>query len=159
VILRFPPRVLLFVLLLFAAACSRAHEPLPAALDLRTDGGEARRAGLPIVLFFHSRRCPYCREVEADYLRPLLAENAGRPRFVLRAVEIDAGRPLTDFAGQATTQQAFSRQQGVALVPHLRFVGPDGAVLAPDLVGLTLRDFYGGYIEDAIAQAGEKLRR
>jgi len=157
--LRSPLRVLLLVALLFAAACSRAHEPLPVALDLHADGIEAQRAGLPIVLFFYSRTCPYCREVEEDHLRPLLAENARHPRFLFRAVDINASRPLTDFTGQATNQQMFSRQQSVALVPHLRFVGPDGAVLAPDLVGLTLRDFYGGYIEEAIAQAGERLRR
>jgi hypothetical protein len=151
-------RVLLLAGLLFGSACSRAHEPLPAAQDLRADGVEARRTGLPIMLYFYSRTCPYCREVEEDYLRPLLAGNTDQPRFLLRSVETDAARPLTGFDGMATTMQAFSRRQGVTLVPHLRFVGPEGAPLAPDLVGLTLRDFYGGYLEDSINQAGAKMR-
>jgi len=152
-------RTLLLVLLVLASACSRAKDDLPVAANLRADGAEAMRLRLPIVLFFYSHTCPYCREVEDDYLRPLLSDNAVKPRFLFRAVEIDVSRPLTDFSGRATTMQEFSRQQGVKLVPHLRFVGPDGTSLAPDLIGLTLRDFYGGYIEDAITQAGQKLQR
>jgi thioredoxin-related protein len=154
---RFLPRLLLAVALALAAALSPAHEPLPAVRDLRTDSAEARRDRLPIVLYFYSRSCPYCREAEEHHLRPLLAANARAPRFVFRSVEIGAAGPLTDFAGQETTMREFSRRQGVRLVPHLRFVGPDGEILAPDLIGLTLRDFYGGYIEDAISRAGEKM--
>ncbi len=152
------PRWLLLAGLLFGSACSTAQPPLPAARDLRADGAAARAARLPIVLFFYARSCPYCREVEEDYLRPLLAENAKAPRFVFRSVETDATHAVIGFDGASTTTRAFSRSQGVTLVPHLRFLGPDGAPLAPDLIGLTLRDFYGGYIEDAISQAGEKLR-
>jgi len=144
--------------LLFGSACSSAQPPLPAARDLRADGAEARRQRLPIVLFFYSHTCPYCREVEDDYLRPLLAENARAPRFVFRAVETDVAHPVNGFDGVPTTMRAFSKRQGVTLVPHLRFLGPDGQPLAPDLIGLTLRDFYGGYIEDAITKAGEKMR-
>jgi hypothetical protein len=46
----------------------------------------------------------------------------------------------------------------VTLVPHLRFLGPGGEALAPDLIGLTTRDFYSGYLEDSIATAVERLR-
>lgn len=152
-------RVLLPLLLVLMSGCSQARESLPVAVDLRADGAEARRQRLPIVLFFYSHTCPYCREVEEDYLRPLLAGNAQASRFLFRSVEVDVSRPLTDFAGRATTMREFSRQQGVKLVPHLRFVGPDGSDLAPDLIGLTLRDFYGGYIESAITQAGERMKR
>jgi len=152
-------RMLLPAMLVCVAGCSHAQEPLPAASDLRADGAAARQHKLPIVLFFYSRTCPYCREVEEDYLRPLLAENARTPRILFRSVQTDVDRSLIDFAGQKTTMRDFARSQGVKLVPHLRFVGPDGRALAPDLVGLTLRDFYAGYIEDAITRAGEAMKR
>ncbi len=119
----------------------------------------ARAQRLPIVLFFHTTTCPFCREVEDLYLTPLQKENEQTPRFLLRTVEVGGTQPLVLFDGSRMDQRAFAASQGVTLVPHLRFLGPDGAALAPDLVGLTTRDFYGAYLESSIATAGEKLRR
>jgi hypothetical protein len=143
---------------LLTACIPPPGEP-PAAINLQADGEHARAERLPIVLFFHSRACPFCREVEEFYLRPLLNDNLRRPRFILRAVEVDQAWMLRDFAGRATDMRAFARAQGVTLVPHLRFLGPDGAPLAPDLRGIASRDFYAGYLEDAIAGAGAKMLR
>lgn len=145
-------------LILLVSGCSVAGEMLPAAVDLRADARTARAQRLPIVLFFHTTSCPYCREVEELYLVRLQQENAAAPRFLLRTVEISQTKPLVLFDGTRTDYRAFARQQGVTLVPHLRFLGPDGEPLVPDLIGLTLRDFYGAYLEGSIDSAGEKLR-
>ncbi len=150
----------LFVTLsLFLSGCSEAREALPVAADLRADGQMARAQRLPIVLYFHSTTCPYCREVEDIYLAPLQKENERTPRFLLRTVEISQRKTLVLFDGTRTDQRTFAKRQGVTLVPYLRFLGPDGEMLAPDLAGLTTRDFYGAYLEAAISTAGEKLRR
>ncbi len=153
------PQVLFLVLALLVSGCSEAREALPAAIDLRADGQHARAQRLPIVLFFHSTTCPFCREVEDLYLERLQRENESVPQFVLRSVEISQTRPLVAFDGGRTNYRAFAKQQGVTLVPHLRFLGPDGETLAPDLVGLTPRDFYGAYLESSISSAGERLRK
>ncbi len=155
--LRFPVFVLA-VLSMLPSGCAAVDEALPVAVDLRADAQAARTQRLPIVLFFHSATCPFCREVEESYLRPLLKNNKQTPRFLLRSVEVNQTRPLVSFDGSQTEFRRFARQQGVTLVPHLRFLGPDGKTLAPDLVGLTSRDFYGGYLEDSITAAAEKLR-
>ena len=153
------PQFLFVVLALLLCGCSEAREVLPAAVDLRADGQHARAQRLPIVLFFHSTTCPFCREVEELYLERLQRENESVPQFVLRTVEISQARPLVAFDGSRTSYRAFAKQQGVTLVPHLRFLGPDGEALVPDLVGLTPRDFYGAYLEGSISNAGEKLRQ
>lgn len=153
------PELLFVALTLLLSGCSEASDALPEAVDLRADGQLARAQRLPIVLFFHSTSCPFCREVENLYLRPLQKANEQRPQFVLRTVEISQTRPLVAFDGSRTDYHAFAKTQGVTLVPHLRFLGPDGEVLVPDLVGLTSRDFYGGYLEDSISSASEKLRK
>ena len=155
--LRFPISALI-VLSVLLCGCAAAGEALPVAVDLRADAQLARAQRLPIVLFFHSTTCPFCRELEDLYLKPLQANNQKAPRFLLRSVEISQTRPLVTFNGSKTDFRAFARQQGVTLVPHLRFLGPDGEVLAADLVGLTTREFYGGYLEDSITAAVEKLR-
>lgn len=153
------PKFLFIVLSLFLTGCSEAGDVLPVAMDLRADGQLARQQRLPIVLFFHSTTCPFCREVEDLYLVRLQKENEKMPQFLLRTVEISRTSALVAFDGSRTDQRAFAKQQGVMLVPHLRFLGPDGETLAPDLVGLTSRDFYGAYLEGSIKSAGEKLRR
>jgi len=156
--LRFP-EFLFVALALLLSGCSEASDTLPAAADLRADGQMARVQHLPIVLYFHSTTCPFCREVEELYLTPLQKENENAPRFVLRIIEISKTQPLVAFDGSRTDYRAFAKQQGVTLVPHLRFLGPDGEVLAPDLVGLTSRDFYSGYLDSAIQEAFGKMHQ
>lgn len=152
------PKLLFVMLSLLLSGCSGTRDVLPAAVDLRADGQLARVQRLPIVLFFHSTTCPYCREVEDLYLARLQKENESVPQFLLRTVEVSQTQALVTFDGTRTDQRAFAKRQGVTLVPHLRFLGPDGEALAPDLVGLASRDFYGGYLEGSITVAGEKLR-
>jgi thioredoxin-related protein len=142
----------------FLLGSGAARDALPAAVDLQADAQVARAQHLPIVIFFHSATCPFCREVEDLYLTRLQKENEAAPKFLLRTVEIGQTQPLITIDGTATDYRTFAKQQGVRLVPHLRFLGPDGAALAPDLIGLTPRDFYGAYLEDSITAAGEKLR-
>lgn len=152
------PTLLFLVCTLLLGSCSQARDVLPPAVDLRADARTARVKRLPVVLFFHTTTCPYCREVEDLYLAPLQKENEKTPRFLLRVVEVGGRQPLVAFDGTRMDQRAFAVSQGVTLVPHLRFLGPDGEALVPDLVGLTTRDFYGAYLENSIATAGEKLR-
>src|SRR4030067_2406827 len=108
------------------AACSEARDTLPVAVDLRADAQLVRAQRLPIVLFFHSTTCPFCREVEDLYLARLQKENERVPRFLLRTVEISQAQPLVTFDGARTDHRAFAKRQGGALVPHLRFLGPGG---------------------------------
>lgn len=147
--------VVMSALLLGAAPA----DDLPLAVDLRADANAARVERLPIVLFFYSSSCPFCREVEELYLKPLQKENIKPRRFLLRRVETGERQALIDFNGAKTDFRSYAQQQKVMLVPHLRFVGPDGERLAADLVGLGSRDFYGGYLEDAINEARAKLRK
>ena len=149
----------LCLVLMSALALGAAADDLPLAVDLRADARVARAERLPIVLFFYSRSCPFCREVEALYLQPMQKENLKSGRFLLRRVEIGEQQALIDFNGVKTDFRSFAQQQKVTLVPHLRFFGPQGERLAADLVGLGSRDFYGGYLEDAIEEARAKLRK
>jgi thioredoxin-related protein len=153
------PKLALVALSLLLSGCSEARDALPAAVDLRTDAQLARAQRLPIVLFFHSTTCRFCREVEDLYLARLQKENETAPQFLLRTVEVSQTQPLVTFDGTRTDYRAFAKRQGVTLVPHLRFLGPDGEPLAPDLVGVASPDFYGAYLEGSISSAGEKLRR
>ena len=152
-------RILLLLPLVLLLSCAEAREPVPALADLRADAAKARANGQPIVLFFRSHSCPYCRLVEEDYLHWVMVENAGHPRVLLRAVDIDSDTRLIGLDGEPTTARAYAQAQGVRLVPHLQFIGPQGEKLSADLVGVNIPEYYAGYLEEAIVESVEKLRR
>lgn len=149
----------LLLSLTLLTACAEAREPLPPLTDLRAEAAASRQSGQPLVLFFHSRTCPYCRLVEDEYLRWVIEDNVRHPRILLRAVDIDSDAKLVGLGGEVTTPRAYARAQGVRLVPHLKFIGPDGESLSADLIGVSIRDYYAGYLEDAIRESVEKLHK
>jgi thioredoxin-related protein len=155
---RFPGYAASALMFLWLLAGQAGAADLPVAHDLRADGAQARADRLPVVLFFHSKSCPFCRQVEDLYLSSLQRDNARNPRFILRSVDIGDTGELVGFDGRITTAHSLARQRGVRVVPHLQFVGPDGKALAPDLIGVSIPEFYGGYLEDAIRDAGAKMR-
>jgi thioredoxin-related protein len=149
-------RFSLFGLLFLFAGLVRAAEALPPARDFVAD---ARASGdVPILVFFTSESCPYCRAVESLYLQPMQARGTYRGRLLIRTVEVGGAAPLTDFAGGRTTHGEFARRERVSFTPVIRLYGADGRELAPQLLGYTTPDFYLGYLEQAIEQAIARAR-
>ncbi|MDP3774354.1 MAG: thioredoxin fold domain-containing protein, partial [Gemmatimonadales bacterium] len=137
------------------AVAETAAEGLPPARDFVADG--AGRA--PILVFFTNASCPYCREVENLYLRPMHVRGDYRGRLLIRVVEVGGGAPLTDFTGQRTSHGEFARRERVAFTPVIRLYDATGRELAPQLFGYGTPDFYLGYLEQAIEQATATAHR
>jgi thioredoxin-related protein len=144
--------------LLAGATLAPAGGELPAAADLQADAEQAARARVPLLVFFSAYSCPYCREVEELYLQPLQADPASARRVLIRTVLIDSHRRLYDFDGRRTDHAGLARNYGVFFTPTIKLLDPQGRELAPALVGLTTRDYYGGYLEEAIERALARLR-
>lgn len=134
----------------------RGQTSLPAALDLAADGRIAGAQGVPVLILFSLPGCPYCEAIRRSYLIPMLAEP--QARAVLRQVDIDSSRILNDFQGKPLSHEAFATRQGIALTPVVAFYGPDGKPVAGRLVGAMLPDFYGSYLDDALAKAAATIR-
>ena len=107
------------------------------------------------VVLFSLPGCHYCEEVRSHYLAPLARDAAQRGRLVIREVDLDSARKLTDFDGSPTTQAAFAKRMKVQFAPTVLFLDAHGRQVASPLVGAGKADFYGGYLDDAIA-AGVK---
>ncbi len=155
------------LVMLLAAHCSltnaeesvpapRGQTSLPVALDLAADGRIAGAQGVPVLILFSLPGCPYCEAIRRSYLMPMLSEVP--PRAVLRQVDIDSSRVLNDFQGKPLSHEAFATREGIALTPVVAFSGPDGKPVADRLVGAMLPDFYGSYLDDALAKAAAKIR-
>ncbi|WP_018412357.1 thioredoxin fold domain-containing protein [Methyloversatilis thermotolerans] len=127
-----------------AAKPARATAPvLPLLLDA---GGDVRPGSLLVVLF-SLPDCHWCEEVRSHYLAPL-ARDAG---LVIREVDLNGRRPLTDFDGTVTTQAAFAKRLKVQFAPTVLFLDAQGRQVAAPLVGAGKADFYGAYLDEAIA--------
>ncbi len=127
------------------------------AEDLAADGRRAATAKTPIVVMFSADHCPYCEVVRRDYIEPLPQHPQYGQRVIVRVVTIDSDYRLIDFSGARTTHTHFAFEEGVSLVPTVRFYGVNGERLAADLVGALLPDFYLHYLEGAINKASGKL--
>lgn len=145
------------VWLLFAAGTVAAAE-IPDAVDLARDGQAAQRQGAAILLFFTSARCPFCEQVEDLYLRPLYERAPHGERLLMRRVSTAVDSVLRDFAGRESGAREFARAEGIRLTPTVRIYGADGRQLVPELLGYSSPHFYAGQLDQAIADALEKVR-
>ena len=142
-------------LLLAAAALPLASRAamLPLALDLRQALAVALERGQPLVVMVSLDGCPYCRVVRDHYLAPMQAQ--GLP--VLQ-VDMRSRRYLKDFDGQTIVHDEFVRARRIAVAPTVLFYGPHGEEVAERLVGGSIPDFYGAYLDQRLEQARAKLR-
>jgi thioredoxin-related protein len=127
---------------------------LPLALDLRQSLAAALQRGQPLVLMISLDGCPYCRVVRDHYLAPL-HEQQGLP---VVQVDMRSRRHLKDFDGQTIVHDEFVRARRVSMAPTVLFFGPNGEEVAERLVGGSIPDFYGAYLDQRLAQARAKLR-
>ena len=150
-------RCLVPALLTVSAFATAAGNDLPAAVDLRAEATQAKRAGGPLIVVFSRAECRYCETVKRDYLKPL-EKNPNFNGVVIRQINQDSDAAMTDFRGKKTTQASFASAEKISLVPVVAFYGPNGKVLADPLVGAGLPDFYQSYLEDAIAKSTAALK-
>ena len=123
-------------------------QSLVQALDL------ALRAQRPLVVMVSLEGCPFCRVVRDHYLGPLVREE-GQP---VVQVDMGSGQPLRDVAGVLSTQDQVIRAWKVTVAPTLLFIGPGGREVAPRLVGASIPDFYGGYLDERLRVARANLK-
>lgn len=121
--------------------------PLPDTLG--------RAAGTLTVVLFSQEGCAYCATAREHYLRPLAAT---RPAgLVIAEIELGQSRTLLDWRGERRTHAAFAQAHRVRFAPTVMFFDPQGAELAPAIVGLS-HDFFGAYLDARITSAQAALR-
>jgi thioredoxin-related protein len=150
-------RILLVVTLAPTAIALAQEAPnLPFAIDLRSDAAEAARRGVPVLLMVSLPGCPYCNAVRRSYLLPMEREPV--KRAIVRQVDLNDARKVRDFDGALRSQDAIARARGVRAAPVVFILGPEGKALAGPLEGMLLPDFYGAYLDEAVAQGANALR-
>lgn len=144
--------------LLSPIAWPGASVEVMVAHDLEEVGRDARSSRLPIALVVSMDHCPYCVQLEEDFLKPMIISGDYTDRVIIRKLDLDSSQPVRDFQGRETSARAVAARYGVRLAPTVLLLGPSGEELVPRLTGLTTPDFYGGYLDTAIEQSVTKLR-
>jgi len=131
-------------------------ESLVRINDLRALAAKVRRERTPLLLFFSTPGCPYCRDVRRSYLAPRAREGAVAG-IEIREVDITSGRVFTGHDGKPTSEMELATRYQVRVAPVVVLVNQDLVPLAGPLVGLDRAGFYEGYLNSAIETARARL--
>jgi len=140
-------------------ATSAASESLvPFLHQPEADSKLARDNSMIIVVLFEYEDCPWCEYILEHEIEPIIRSGAFKSTVIFRRADIsDSATELTSFDGTPTTSHQLAKNHGVSISPTLVFLNAEGDVMAPQLVGVSSRDFYGYYLEKRIAEALVKL--
>ena len=149
-------RWLAAILACMPLALRAAPLELPAPRNLQQEAVEMARSDKPMVVLYSQSGCHWCEEART-YLVPMSREAGSRDAALYRQIDLDSDAPLVDFQGRRGTQRSFAERERVRFTPTVVVYGPRGERLAEPIVGMRLADFYGQYLEQAIATARERL--
>lgn len=148
---------IIFLSLAIVAPASGDSARMIPIEDLREEARLVRDDNLLLVIEFSSEYCGYCRQLEELFLLPMQRNAEYRKKVLIRYISLDAYETLVDFDGRSMSTSEFASRYGVSLTPTLIFLNGDGVELSEKLVGIWSEDFYGGFIDDRIDEAREKL--
>ena len=150
--------ILVFLSLLLSAGPVAADSvTMVRATDLRDEALAARANNLVLVLEFSSEYCSFCRKLEDLFLLPMQRNAEYDTKILIRSVSLDSFETLVDFDGRSLSTSEFASRYEVSLTPTLLFLNADGRELSEKLVGIWSEDFYGGFIDNRIDEARERL--
>ena len=146
----------LVILILPGLAVSGSAEMIQSQ-DLRDDSRIVDEGNLILVIEFSSEYCGYCRQLEQDFLMPMQRNSDYDDKILIRSVSMSDYEYLVDFEGRSVSTAGFASQYGVSVTPALVFLDSNGVELTEKLVGFWSLDYFGGFIDNSIDEAREKL--
>jgi thioredoxin-related protein len=141
---------------LFAAV--QAEFDVPVSDNLQLDAAQARELQLPILLTFSAIDCPYCRQLEQDFLGPMLISGDYTDKVIIRRLILDNGSEATDFDGQRQPVTRIASRYKAWLTPTTVFLDSSGREVAGRIVGINTPELFGGYLDACIETALLRIR-
>lgn len=140
-----------------------AEEQLPFVAikngaNLEGDAREAKNKQIPVLMFFSMKHCPFCIEVEEDYLKPMLRNAEYDNKVIIRKIRIDGTDSVKDFNGKDRDADEFSDDYNVSMVPTVILVDGHGKRTAPAIIGITNAHYYSSELDNAIDASTQKMR-
>jgi thioredoxin-related protein len=131
---------------------------VPYGTDLREDGRQAQVRRLPILLVFSAVSCSYCRQLEDEFLEPMLISGEYTDKVIIRRLLLDTGQHATDFDGTRRDAAAIAGRYRAWLTPTLVFIDGTGREVAERMKGINTPGLFGSYLDACIDTALLRIR-
>ncbi len=128
-----------------------------ASPDLSQDARLSEERRLPVMLLFSADYCGFCTRLSEEFLVPMQRSGEYRDRVLIREIRIDNYATLRDFEGQPTMPEDLAYRYDISVTPTILFLDHRGRELTQRMVGLGTVDFFGLYLDAAIASARARL--
>lgn len=130
-----------------------------AVTDLQKLGQEARERNVPIVMMLSAEFCPWCVKLEEEHFKPMLRSGDYKERALIRKFKVDEYDDVRDFDGKMVSPDVVNDRYGAFVTPTVIYLDGNGRQLAKKMVGLSTGHYYGSYVDMAIDQSLDILRR
>lgn len=130
------------------AAPDASERLLPTSQSLQHDLALALARKQPLVVMASLHGCPFCKIVREHYLLPL--QQSG---VLVTQIHFLSPEPLRDWNGAATTHGGMVRQLEIEVAPTVLFYGAGRREVADRLIGSSIPDFYGAYLDERMKTA------
>lgn len=134
------------------------HVEIIDAVDFAALSSEAKRSGKIIMLEVSASDCGYCRTLEEEIIKPMLRSGDYEQQVLIRKLEIDRYSDVRHFSGARISPVQLAHQYDVFVTPTLMFLDGQGREVSERIVGINSLDFFGGYVDDALAEGHHKIQ-
>jgi len=132
---------------------------LSKTINLQADGKLAKKRSIPLLVMFSQAECPFCLKLTEEILEPMLISGDYTDRVLIRELMIDSSNDIIDFSGNSVDPRTVFSRYLLYVTPTILLLDSKGEELAERQVGINTVEYYGYYLDEAIHEALEKLRR
>jgi len=149
-----------FLLLLVSiniAIAQKTITTVPLARDLQADAQQAQQHNLVLLLIVSESSCGYCHLLKREIIQPMIISGNYTDKVIIRELLLDKYKKIVDFNGDKIRAADIARRYQEWITPTVLFLSPDGEELTERIHGINNVDFYGFYLDKAIAKALAQL--
>jgi len=132
---------------------------LEAVKDLSSLAAQARQSEKIIMLEVSASYCSYCGLLEEEIIKPMIRSGDYKNTVLIRQLEMDSFTTIKDFVGNETTAASLAQSYKVKITPTLLFLDANGKEVTERIPGVYSLDFFGAYVDEALAKGLETIRK
>lgn len=153
--------ILVFLCLLTLPSMLTASSAVSLAevRDFEADARQMQDRGLPMLLVVSQTHCSYCVRLKDEQILPMLKSGDYGDKALFREILIDPTDLVVDFDGTLRDPNIITARYRAWVTPTVLLLDADGGLLAEPLHGYNTPEMYGGYLDEAIDAALDKVRK
>ena len=119
---------------------------------------KAKKGKKIIMLEVSASYCGYCRTLEEEIIKPMLRSGDYTQNVLIRQLEIDDAYLIETSSGKKLTPSELAEKLNIKITPTLLFLDGNGNEVSERIPGVYSLDFYGGYVDEALADGLKIIR-